>query len=89
MSDETIVEMHRKITKAYIEEKKKLVGTRVAAVEFIRKGGNWINRRIETKIFARIPDGSFIRNVKKVYYAVYDLCQNFLDKLRLKLLGLK
>lgn len=89
MTDEKVVEMYEKIWKIYTEEKKRLIGRPAASVEFIRKAGNWLNRKIETRVFTKLPDNPAVKAVKNVYYAVYDFCQNFLDGLRLKLLGLK
>jgi len=89
MTDEKIVEMRDKLWKVYADEKKRLIGRPVRLVEFIRKAGAWINKRIESKIFGKLPDNVIVKIIKKIYYIIYDFCQIHLDSLRLKLLGLK
>jgi len=89
MTDEKIVEMHNKLWKVYKDEKNRLIGRPARLVEFVRKAGNWLNRKIETKLFVKIPNNLLGENIKKVYHIVYNFCQVHLDNLRLRLLGLK
>lgn len=85
MSDKEVLEMHKKIEKAYREEKSKALGRRVMVLNILRRIVNAVNRRLEHRIISRIPSRGFSSNIFKMYNLTYDFLLKKLEHADLKL----
>jgi len=87
MSNEEVEFMRKKLESTYIQERNKIIGSKVVKVENLRKTAKIADSKIRTRIFNRADKG-FVKLLKETYVKLYDSIQINLDKLRLKLFGL-
>lgn len=89
MSDNEVITMRDKLEKSYMEEKKKLIGENVIAIEWLRYFVYRIYKKLNKMIINKLPNNYFSNIIKKIYEQSHNFFQLCLDKIRLYLLGLK
>ena len=89
MSDEEIIELHKKIKSIYLNRKRELVGKKVRMVEIIRYFIYRVYNKIAKKLVDRLPESQPFIFIKKIYHESHNMVQLLLDKLRLYLLNIK
>lgn len=89
MTDEEVIEMHKKIKSIYLKKKREAIGIRVRMAEAARYFIYRVYNKIAKKLVDRLPDILPLTLIKKTYHKSHDLIQFLLDEWRLYLLGAK
>ena len=88
MSDEKVVEMHKKIVKAYKEEKAKALGIRVKYIRNLQSVFGQFDSLVSRVLFPNSQTLDQPGKLEKIYYSMYDGMLEKLDNYRLKLEGI-
>lgn len=89
MSDEELIRMRNKLEKIYEQEKKRLIGKKVVAVEWFRYFTFRVYRKLDKIIINKLPDKYVFNKIRNIYHQCHNFIQLFLDNTRLYLLGVK
>jgi anaerobic magnesium-protoporphyrin IX monomethyl ester cyclase len=89
MTDDEIIAMYKKLNEAYGEEKNKLIGGHINAVENLRYFSHRVNNKLNKILFDRLPESFIFKAIKITYKKLYFSFQAGLDTIRLYLLGVK
>lgn len=89
MTDEEVRNWRKKLESAFNQESRNMKGNGVMAVEAVRKFMGKVDLKMRRKLFGGNRPEGLAGNLLALYIELYDAVQSWLDRLRLRLLGIR